>query len=342
MPTPDTTHTFSLGKKILFALFPLFFLVLLLEIGFRFFPWHKETGKTIAGAVIPDKDLIWRLYPHQTGPYKTNDLGLRDTPFNSQADKKILLLGDSVSWGDGIEVIERTYPFILEQILGNKSGKTYEVINSAVLGYSTFQEYRYLQLYGLQYQPDLIVLQFCLNDVVERYSSLFEYGGDNTFMGIDTRLAIQGTYGWLLRNSRTFETGIRMLKFASRNEQAYRVEELTKEPSSREIESAWKQTLSEVGDIRALAEKEHIPLILVVFPYRFQLQQSTQLNQPQLRLKRYAMENKVMMIDLLPSFAAFQEKNKEVQLFFDANHMTIEGHQLAAEILSQQLFPTAL
>lgn len=342
MPTPDTTHTFSLGKKILFALLPLFSLILLLEIGFRFFPWHKEIGKTIVGEVIPDKDLIWRLYPHQSGPYKTNELGLRDTPFNSQADQKILLLGDSVSWGDGIEVIERTYPFILEQILGNKSGKTYEVINSAVLGYSTFQEYRYLQLYGLQYQPDLIVLQFCLNDVVERYSSLFEYGGDNTFMGVDTRLAIQGTYGWLLRNSRIFETGIRMLKFASRNEQAYRVEELTKEPSSREIESAWKQTLSEVGDIRALAEKEHIPLIVVVFPYRFQLQQSTQLNQPQLRLKRYAMENKVMMIDLLPFFAAFQEKNKEVQLFFDANHMTIEGHQLTAEILSQQLFPTAL
>ena len=53
-----------------------------------------------------------------------------------------------------------------------------------------------------RFEKDAIVLQFCLNDVVERYSSLAEYGGENIFLGIDTRDAVSGVHGFLLRSSR--------------------------------------------------------------------------------------------------------------------------------------------
>jgi lysophospholipase L1-like esterase len=81
--------------------------------------------------------------------------------------KKILILGDSVTFGFGV-ACEETFPWLLEAIL-NHSGlpenEPVEVINSGVSGYSTYNE---LQLYrgrGRQSDPDLVVLALVLNDV---------------------------------------------------------------------------------------------------------------------------------------------------------------------------------
>ena len=74
-------------------------LVCLLEIVFRIIPFHRDADQTVAGFVIPDRELGWRLNPYREGSLATNELGLRDTPYNAGADIKILLLGDSLSWG---------------------------------------------------------------------------------------------------------------------------------------------------------------------------------------------------------------------------------------------------
>src|SRR3989344_3134093 len=65
---------------------------------------------------------------------KINNLGLRDTNYNPKLNsniKKILILGDSMTFGYGVEQ-EESYPEILETLLG----KDYTVINSGVGGYS--------------------------------------------------------------------------------------------------------------------------------------------------------------------------------------------------------------
>jgi len=59
---------------------------------------HKDVNETVAGFVVPDETLIWRLKPFTEGPLKTNELGFRDLPYKRDASTKILLLGDSVSW----------------------------------------------------------------------------------------------------------------------------------------------------------------------------------------------------------------------------------------------------
>jgi hypothetical protein len=53
----------------------------------------------------------------------------------------------------------------LEAILNKHSLKTrYEVMNFGVEGYSTFQELEQLQTKGLKYNPDLVILNYVLND----------------------------------------------------------------------------------------------------------------------------------------------------------------------------------
>lgn len=317
-------------KKILFSFIPLLLVITVLEVFFRIVPFHKDLNKSNAGLVIPDKDLSWRL-PHEMD----DKLGYSDTPIAKHTDKRILLLGDSVAWGDGIDYPEQLFSSILEKKLAAKDHKTYEVINAGVFGYATFQELRYLELYGMKLKPDMIILQFCLNDVLERYTNFAQFGGDNIVLGIDTRNTIKGVHGLLFRNFRAYEEINRGLIKLMRKQEAYRVENLVSDKLDAELLKAWDLTLSELDGIRAIAAKANIPLLIMIPPYRFQLDDCERKNQPQKKLMNFADEHKIPVIDLLPDFAYIhkQEKFKDVELYNDENHLSVDGHSLTAEIL---------
>lgn len=319
-------------KKTVFALTPLIIFISILEISFSFFP-HKDRNETRALIVEPDENLIWRLKRYQKGPLKTNELGLRDTPYNPNADVKILLLGDSISWGDGITDLRKCYAYILQQKLSDiHRHKTFEVINASVPGYSTFQHLKYLELYGLQLKPDMILLQFCLNDVFSRYLNLAEYGGDNIVLGVDTRKAVSGIYGWLLQHSRTFETLTRFLQRRFRNYEEYNVAKLTSDQLSDELKAAWQQNINEIEQIHQITFPENIPLMLILAPYYFQLSNPEGLRQPQDRIIAYAQSKTLPYVDLLVPFERYQ-RHHNPPLFNDENHFSEYGHQIAAEVI---------
>ncbi len=319
---------------MVFALVPLLVLLGLAEGLGRLFP-HRDATETFGGAVEPDPELIWRLRPRATGSFGTNELGFRDTPYRPDADVKVLLLGDSVSWGHGVRDYGLCYPWRLEQALQRRCApRTVEVINAAVPGYSTFQQAALLRTRGLGLAPDLIVLQFCLNDVTERYTRLAAYGGDNVFMGIDTRHTLEGLYGWLVRHSRAFERIVRAGQGIARDREEYRVEKLASDALSEELEAAWEVALGELDGIRRLAAEHHIPLLLAIAPYSFQLGDPLRLRQPQDRLLAWAKEHGVPAVDLLPAFAATGEGYR---LFIDPSHFSPPGHAAAADALTEPI-----
>jgi lysophospholipase L1-like esterase len=121
-----------------------------------------------------------------------------------------------------------------------------------------------------------------------------------------------------------------------RKKEAYRVENLASNNLSADLLKAWSLTLSEIDGIREIAAKADIPLFIIIPPYRFQLDDSEHMNQPQKVLKKFADEHKIPVIDLLPDFAYIhqQKKFKDVELFNDENHLSVVGHDLTAEILA--------
>lgn len=327
----------SLPKKILFSFIPLLVIIVFLETFFRMFPSHQDSRRSLSGFVVQDKELGWRLQPRKKGTLATNELGFRDTAFNQNADKRILLLGDSISWGDGISDVKKVYPYLLEKMLSEKTGHTYEVINSSVPGYSTFQQLRYLQQYGIELDPDMIILQFSLNDVVERYSAFAQYGGDNVFLGVDTRKLIPGIHGRLIRNSRAYEALIRLLMSLGRNQQEYKVRKMASDQLSQDLKSAWALTLSEIEGINEIAVENGTPLMIVIAPYHFQLGRSQKTNQPQKVLLKYGRDNDIPVVDLLPHFESAYQQNRNIPLFKDANHFSIIGHFLTSLILAKSI-----
>lgn len=95
-----------------------------------------------------------------------NSKGLRDREYSyekSEGTFRILVLGDSVTFGFGVEM-ERTYPKLLEKWLNESGKRNYEVINAGVGNYNTLQELSAYELDLFRYRPDMIVLGFYLND----------------------------------------------------------------------------------------------------------------------------------------------------------------------------------
>ncbi|MBL4770705.1 MAG: hypothetical protein JKY61_06100 [Planctomycetes bacterium] len=94
-----------------------------------------------------------------------NSLGFRD-PERKYAKpdgiKRVLVLGDSVAWGWGVDNGER-----FSDLLELRLGEGVEVINMGVPGYGTGQQFWNLEKFGWRYEPDLVVLCLVLNDVLE-------------------------------------------------------------------------------------------------------------------------------------------------------------------------------
>jgi len=103
---------------------------------------------------------------------KTNSLGLRGREFNlsefsDPEIKKVLLLGDSYTFGYGLN-IEDTFGGKLEELL-KQSEQRCTLINAGIGGWGTLQALTYGKDHLNLFRPDIIVLTFCENDPVDDY-----------------------------------------------------------------------------------------------------------------------------------------------------------------------------
>jgi hypothetical protein len=115
-----------------------------------------------------DAPLRWK-YSSRAG---RNSLGLRNREVTAKkpGTLRILFVGDSLVWS-GETSSGDLYTSVLERRLNGRSVNKmhFEVINAGVPGYTTYQELEFLKIYGLDMEPDLVVLGFVFNDVYYKY-----------------------------------------------------------------------------------------------------------------------------------------------------------------------------
>lgn len=132
----------------------------------------------------PIPGLAYELVPNREkyahgAVVKTNSWGMRDDEPRPKEDRsvhRIAVLGDSFTFGFGVPG-EDTYPNVLERLLNKEMGNgKFEVLNFGVGGYSTRDETLVLQHKVVDWNPDLVVVGYCLNDPeVDPFQPLHAY-----------------------------------------------------------------------------------------------------------------------------------------------------------------------
>ena len=97
--------------------------------------------------------------------FDTNSKGLRDREFSDEKPPgklRIVMLGDlfTVGWG---AKFDETFSKRIERLYGDR-GILAEVINTGVGNYNTIQEVEYYLTQGYKYNPDIVVLNYFVND----------------------------------------------------------------------------------------------------------------------------------------------------------------------------------
>jgi hypothetical protein len=129
-----------------------------------FFPRTMMLDRTLGWRRVPD---VQRRYDNEDGShceFTTNRHGLRG-PARPKAKtagrRRVLVLGDSFTEGGQIDDAD-LFTARVEAALGDV-----EVVNAGVGGYGTVQEYLYLREEGLGFAPDLVVVVFYDNDLID-------------------------------------------------------------------------------------------------------------------------------------------------------------------------------
>jgi lysophospholipase L1-like esterase len=98
---------------------------------------------------------------------KSNSEGFRTEEIPIQKGKnvyRIVLLGDSSTFGWGVNQDERFSKLLEDKLNSVQDSKHYEIINLGIPGYATEHGIAVFDRYALRYSPDMIILSFGPND----------------------------------------------------------------------------------------------------------------------------------------------------------------------------------
>jgi lysophospholipase L1-like esterase len=136
------------------------------ELLFRFaFPTPRPRSPTPVGRTCGSCAPLYELDPSRPGisPQATRDdaVAIPKPP----GVVRILVLGDSIAYGSQVRRAD-AFPDRLEAALDDRARRV-EVVNAGVPGYGPWNEERWFAERGRAFEPDLVLVAVCLNDVVD-------------------------------------------------------------------------------------------------------------------------------------------------------------------------------
>jgi lysophospholipase L1-like esterase len=357
----------------------LFIAIVLVELILRLVPGLLPPGFGVEAArtpIVNDNEfsfyeyhpvLGWKGAPGAEGTLITtesetevrfNSAGLRDDEYSlakPEGVTRIAVLGDSFAWGYGVEQDEN-FAAVLETQL-NEAGHAVEVLNFGLTGYGTDQDYlAYLEL-ARAYEPDIVILAFYENDVLE-VANLQMYGYPKPFFLLeDGELLLANTpiaepQDWLatrefgpsalggagtLKN-RVYSNvaSIHLVRFVLGK---WKLATQTKDAYSQNAD-AWPKTQALMTALNEEVTADGAQMVLLLIPTQWEI----------LRVQPWAFELDdliafmeaenpgVPVVDPRPALRRPDEGTPAEMYFeFNGSHWTADGHALIADLLYDTL-----
>jgi hypothetical protein len=212
------------------------------------------------------------------------------------------------------------------------AGERYEVVNAGVPGWNLENALAYLQAEGLQYEPDLVLLDLTTANDIRGRSALLESDRPATFEWLRAH-----TYIWPF-----LTVQLRWLEARAEGRDRIDVIDPPVEPEKYFPLDAgsdqWEELWNEVAAIDRVASEHGASVVLIVFPLEFQVLDEGYPTVPQEFLSARAAQAGIPVVDLLPAFQqACRDKpggvcqREDRYLFADVwMHPSAYGHQLTA------------
>ena len=308
-------------------------MVAIAEVGLRAVdlghPYESEPDSYLRD---PDPDVLFVPKPGFRGYSEGTEVaissqGLRDREYDAAHPPnttRIVVLGDSVTFGPGV-LAEETFSKQLEHRLnGLGDGRRYEVINTGVIGYNTIQERARLERVGLQFQPDVVVLTFVVNDLLDTFSIFdhqYEPGG-----------ALAPLKKWLRRNSRLY----RFYQNVS-----WRLDsEWRRDPNRPEPPRDRQRVLereAEIGRIAQISRESGAKFLLVLYPDNLANLEAPDASGRQVTVRDelvgFAARNGLPILDLTEALGDVRDPRARVMRLREDPHPGPTGHRAIADAL---------
>jgi hypothetical protein len=238
-----------------------------------------------------------------------NPDGYRDDPFPRGKEKKVMIIGDSFTAGDGIENYRHTFGNRLEDLIKPQ----YDVINLGQRGADSQKEL--INFTNIKIIPDIIFLQYYGNDI----ESAAERAGIRRHgMSKADRLV----HKWLLRPSFFLEYMVANVQLkANRNprrffRQAY------------QSEAALNHHFSDLNQLIRFCKQYNIKLAVVLFPFLSKMEDSS-IYLP--TMQQYFKEQGVPTINL---YHLLQQLPEHERIVHAKNHHPSEkAHAITAQTI---------
>lgn len=242
---------------------------------------------------------------------RINDIGMRGAEPIRMADTKIMMLGSSITLGWGVTE-DQIYPSILKQRLQSLTKNSLEVFNAGVGNYNTYRE---VEAFFLKYKvlkPDIIVLNYFVNDA---------------------EILPAPKSNWLLENS---QLAVLLWSRLEQIKTKFGVQESFEEHYKniyKDDFEGWILTQKSFAKLAKYANDRNIPVIVAMIPDIHNLK-----NYPfgfiHEKIKKLSEDNGFVFVDLYDSFKNI-DKPEEIWAMPGDPHPNAKGHQMIAD----QLFP---
>jgi lysophospholipase L1-like esterase len=259
---------------------------------------------------------------------------------------RIAVLGDSVAFGYGVEE-PQAFPRLMEKRLGEiVTERPVEVVNLAVGGYNPYNELELLKDLGATYEPDLVLVQFCINDLNDPTLHFDQQPRihlaaipDAAFPDPSVRRAPARPPSALLRACRRSRVCARLdeaLLALRAGEVPHAEEVVALKPIERSSGPEWEWLEARYAEIAAESERLGADFAVLAMPFPGQLVESVA-HPIQERLLAIGRRRSWTVVDPLPAFRQAWKARKSEKLFLDFFHPTPAGHLLTARAILAQL-----
>ena len=283
-----------------------------------------------------DPELGWRLLPdvEKRGPFwgvdepaRTNSRGWRDAEHplaKPPGVRRIVALGDSFTFGVDADYGER-YTEVLERDV-----ERCEVVNLGVNAFGTAQELRALEVYGLAYDPDVVVLVVFLGNDLDDIRTLRRGSWPSPYYRLeDGELE-------LVPPVLTWDVRVRTASYVGEYLMRALGPELRSSIRAPEWETADTVPLfaALVARMAAVSE-QHDARFLAVLTYNSS-RAATGPTEREARARAALEQAGVAVVDALPAFTARREAGEELFAGGDG-HWNAAGHALVADLIRRAL-----